>query len=249
MWWRNDWVRVEYFPRTHFIGAPEDTERPARLKHWTWRFWRSNHLHVNVQCHRMDKESKFWKYFKFQKKSRSTPRDSREDTGHSSALETKRSGMEFSATYLKENGFHRRTVGETIQRNLSRKKKMSSYWRETARSKFFGANSKEWWSSIWKQIARMSSEIWKTGEREPICKSLRRCVILEKSLFFWDRAPACREYTHPRADSILGRPVLQVHIIQFLGTHGIEIQVPSTTSPNRSFWLWYAEGRIATWMS
>ena len=25
---------------------------------------------------------------------------------------------------------------------------------ETASSKFFGANSKEWWSSIWKQIAR-----------------------------------------------------------------------------------------------
>ena len=26
-------------------------------------------------------------------------------------------------------------------------------------------------------------------------------------------------------------PVLQVHITQFLGTHGSEIQIPSTTTP------------------
>ena len=31
-------------------------------------------------------------------------------------------------------------------------------------------------------------------------------------------------------------PVLQVHIFQFLGTHGIEIQIPSTAMPNRSSW-------------
>ena len=51
------------------------------------------------------------------------------------------------------------------------------------------------------------------------------------------------EKTHPRAESdsriyaaipvrtIIG-PVLQVHISQFLGTHGIEIQIPSTTTPD-----------------
>ena len=37
-----------------------------------------------------------------QKKSRPTPRNSREDTGHSSVLETKRSGMELSFAHLKE---------------------------------------------------------------------------------------------------------------------------------------------------
>ena len=37
--------------------------------------------------------------------SRITRRDSREDIGHTSALETKRSGTELSATLLKENGF------------------------------------------------------------------------------------------------------------------------------------------------
>ena len=49
---------------------------------------------------------------------------------------------------------------------------------------------------------------------------------------FGDRTPACRECTHPRADSdsrihatipgqtIIG-PILQVHIIRYLGTHAI----------------------------
>ena len=62
---------------------------------------------------------------------------------------------------------------------------------------------------------------------------------------FGDRTPACREYTGPRADSdsriftavkqrtIIG-PFLQVHIITCLGTYGIEIQRPSTTSPKET---------------
>ena len=69
---------------------------------------------------------------------------------------------------------------------------------------------------------------------------------------FGDRAPTSREYTRHRVDSdskiyaaIPGRNtiglVLQVHMIQILGTHGIEIQIPST--------LWCAEGRIAKWIS
>ena len=55
------------FPRPYVIGdPPEDPERLARSKHWTWEIWRSNHLHVNVQWHRMDKERKFrTMYFKF----------------------------------------------------------------------------------------------------------------------------------------------------------------------------------------
>ena len=42
-------------------------------------------------------------YFKF-RKSKNMRRDSRDDTGHSSALETKGSGTELSVTQLKENG-------------------------------------------------------------------------------------------------------------------------------------------------
>ena len=176
--------------------------------------------------------------FQTPNKSRLTRRDSREDTGLSSVLETKRSGAELSATPLKEMGFRRRKNGGTIQRNRwptvpenqcfqswnSEKKKeiswtsmqnpqtQKSYFRtvhsanqlrvdfwkvpgkrkwaatekcEAVRSEFFGANSKEWYSSIWKQIARMSSEIWSIGERNPIYKSLWRCVVLERSLC-WD---------------------------------------------------------------
>ena len=42
--------------------------------------------------------------FQIRNKSRSTRRDSRQDTGHSSAPETKRSGAELSVTHLGENG-------------------------------------------------------------------------------------------------------------------------------------------------
>ena len=40
------------FPRTCFIGdRPKDPKRSAISKHWTWRIWRSNSLHVYVQWH------------------------------------------------------------------------------------------------------------------------------------------------------------------------------------------------------
>ena len=60
---------------------------------------------------------------------------------------------------------------------------------------------------------------------------------------FGNRAPASREYTVPREDpnsiifvtlpgqTIIG-PVLQAHILQYLGISGIEIQIPSTTTKN-----------------
>ena len=69
-----------------------------------------------------------------------------------------------------------------------------------------------------------------------------------------DRTPACREYTHPRPDSdsrkyaaiprqtIIG-PVIQVHIFQFLGTHGIQIQIPSTTTSDRNSWVVIYRGK------
>ena len=71
---------------------------------------------------------------------------------------------------------------------------------------------------------------------------------------FGDRTPACREFSHPRTDAdsrifaaIPGRPVIgpviQVHIVQFLGTHGIEIQIPSTTWPNRASWVVICRGK------
>ena len=56
------------FPKTHVIGnSSENPQRSARTKHWTWEFWRSNHLHVDVQWYGMDEERTFRTvYFKFQ---------------------------------------------------------------------------------------------------------------------------------------------------------------------------------------
>ena len=60
----------------------------------------------------------------------------------------------------------------------------------------------------------------------------------------WDRTSACWEHTHPRAGkdsrahaasagrTIIG-PVIHVHIIQLLGSHGFEIQIQSPTKPDR----------------
>ena len=66
-WWRTDWVRVECFPRTYVIGnLPKNPERLARTIHWTWKFWRLNHLHVDVQWHWLDENGKFrTMFFKF----------------------------------------------------------------------------------------------------------------------------------------------------------------------------------------
>ena len=96
-------------------------------------------------------------------------------------------------------------IEKSRRRRSSRRKEMSSLWKMWSRKKWIsGANSKERQSGIWKQIARMSSEIWNTGERFPIYKGLWRCDIREKS-FYWDdgfgdRTSACRENTLPCED-------------------------------------------------
>ena len=172
--------------------------------------------------------------FRIPNESRITRRDSRKDTGHSSALETTRNGVELSVFRLKEHEIlppHRwcgrfKETGHPVLKSISalsrgmlKKKKaritelpytsmrmlriqnshferltqqISSVsteqspagvkhsawgrtWKrddfrkvyderkwaitersETARSKFFGANSKEWWSRVWKEISRTS---------------------------------------------------------------------------------------------
>ena len=55
--------------------------------------------------------------FQIPKKLRLTLKNFREDTGHSSALETKRSGGTLICTLERKIGFHRLTDGGTIQRN------------------------------------------------------------------------------------------------------------------------------------
>ena len=73
-------------------------------------------------------------------------------------------------------------------------------------------------------------------------------------MMVWDRTPACREYAHPRADkdsrayaAIPWRtwigPVIQVHIIQNLGNHGLAIQIQSPTNPDRKSWVVICGGK------
>ena len=332
------WVRVEYVPGTYLIGdPPKDPKRPARSKLWTWTFWRTDHLHVNVQWHRLDEERKFRQvYFEFRTSQELREEILCEDTGHSKAQPTNKNDTELSATHLKENGiplpqkwwdiskrldtqysrasvlwvvkFWKRKGGrctmhfnadssntELLFRTIHSANQLSIYgavsswlWRvrstdseskrvdngevrskrtrvdtekcEAARSEFFGANSKERQSGIWKQIARMSSEIWNTGERNPMYESLWRCDIREKSLcdelqnyswrrwWFWRPSLSLqRIHTFLREDQnsrihatipqqTINGPVLQVHIVRHLDISGIETQIPSTTTKDRTLW-------------
>ena len=53
--WRANFVRMEYSPKTYVIGiASRVSGRRKAQKHWSWKIWRSNHLHVNVQRHRWE---------------------------------------------------------------------------------------------------------------------------------------------------------------------------------------------------
>ena len=50
MRWRSDWLRVDNFPRSQSSGySPQNSSRPTRKEHQTWKIQWSNHLHVNVQ--------------------------------------------------------------------------------------------------------------------------------------------------------------------------------------------------------
>ena len=55
--WRTNWIRVEYSPKI-FVTA-DSSENPgwfARADHGTWEIHRPDHLRVNVQRHRLDRE-------------------------------------------------------------------------------------------------------------------------------------------------------------------------------------------------
>ena len=71
---------------------------------------------------------------------------------------------------------------------------------------------------------------------------------------FGDFTPACREYTHPRADpfsrayaavpggTVIG-PVVGVRVEQFLGNHGLEIESPSPNRPETTSWVVICKGK------
>ena len=87
--------------------------------------------------------------------------------------------------------------------------------------------------SIWKQIARMSSELRNTGEKHPIYKSLGRCVAtreFQTQTMVLEIEPQDAESLHTLVliqisdfvlqsqDELKIGPVFQVRVVQFLGT-------------------------------
>ena len=89
---------MECFPRTHVIGDPP--EDPIELEVFKDRIIFMS-MFNNIEW---TKRGNSERCISNANKSRMMRRDSREDTGHSSALEMKRNGMELSAIHLKENG-------------------------------------------------------------------------------------------------------------------------------------------------
>ena len=91
---------MKYFPRTSVIGVLQKSRKTCKTETLNLKILEiessscpcsmtSNGQGVEIQKCTSNSEK---------------IRDSREDTGHSSALETKRSGTELSITHLKENG-------------------------------------------------------------------------------------------------------------------------------------------------
>ena len=148
----------------------------------------------------------------------------------------------------------------TSERLTTKENEQNAERNETARSKFFCANCKEWWFRHWAQIARMSSDLRNIVERNPIHTSLRGCVILDKSLCWKVLQNPLRtwmmvlevelqhagEYTHSRAESdsriYVANPGRTI-IVPVLQVHGIEIQIPSTTTPDRNSWVVMCRGK------
>ena len=52
---RTDWIRVEYFPRIHCIGACPWSPKVHEQNGRTWTIPRTNYLHVDVQWHHVEK--------------------------------------------------------------------------------------------------------------------------------------------------------------------------------------------------
>ena len=94
------------FSRTYFIGDhPEDPKESARSEHWNWKFLKNESSSCQCSTTSVGQREEFQKdVFQILNKSRIARKDSREDTGHSSAHERKRNDTELSATHLKENG-------------------------------------------------------------------------------------------------------------------------------------------------
>ena len=268
-----DWVRVEYFPELTSLGdLPEDTQRPARSKHWTWIIWRTDHLHVSVQWHRLNEERKFWKvYFEFR-----TRKELREEV--------------LARTLVIP---WPRWWNEMVRNSQLRTWRKIGFYRESKKKSIVGkfvANENEqqlknvkpqeteflWCELQEATIGHLETDcgaclqIFQTLEKEIQCTrvcedarfarrvsigmSYKTIPVPDVDNGFGDRTPACREYTLPRPRSNVkiffatmpGQttlgPDLQVQNTRYLDNSGIEIQIPSPTTKDRQSWLVICRG-------
>ena len=94
------WVQVVNFPRTHFSGtAARESDENDKTRNQTRRIRRMDHLHVDVQWHRLVKGYRyfqcFFELFEYQRLRRQI---SGRDIGLFSVLVMKKNGMERTST-------------------------------------------------------------------------------------------------------------------------------------------------------
>ena len=119
-WWWTNWIRAEYFPGLTSWRSSRRSRKTCKIETLNLKSLKIESsscqcsMTSNGQREEIQKSA-----LQIPKKWKITRRSSREDTGQSSAQETKRSGTELSVTHLKEIGVHRLTDGGKIQRNPS----------------------------------------------------------------------------------------------------------------------------------
>ena len=214
--WRTDCVRVECFPRLASLEILQQTQRsPARSKHWTWKCWRTDHLHVNVQWHRLDAE----------KKSRKTPNSeqvsvqghecfSREILNKWQMYHTLQ--CEFSIYGAVSNWcdeFPQRTPNQedsTMEKFAAKENEQLLKKCEAEKEELFGANPKSdngasanRCRECLQRIETLEKEIQFTRVCEDatfarrVSIEMRYWTIPDVDDGFGDRTPVCREYTLP----------------------------------------------------
>ena len=145
----------------------------------------------------------------------------------------------------------------TVEKSAAKENEQLLKKCEAARSKFFGANSKNNDGTSGNRLRRYGT-LKKKIKFSRVCEDaafVRRVsvgmshkTILDVDDCFGDRTSACRVFTPRREDpnsriyatipgkTLIGQ-VLQVHVARYLDINGIEIQIPSTTGNDRKSWV------------
>ena len=91
-WWWANWIRVEEILRIHHIATqPQSSRVTVKIERNTREFYRTDHLHVDVQWHLMViKRQQERMRVKCSTRLSIRKKDSEQDNGHSSDLDQKR---------------------------------------------------------------------------------------------------------------------------------------------------------------